>query len=252
MLRRLLVIGTIFAPVACAGLLDLDPGTPRAAVDGGDAGEQADAAVPPDAAPRRCLTARANGFYCDDFDEPGRTDPSANEAKATDAPDKLSLVTDVAWSSPRSLQAKYLNTGFPRGYLSMPWKVEGESFHMTMMVRVAREGISVGDVFTIAELYEVAGRNDNSYRIQLTPLQNAIEIRLKQAGLVLAYHPQSLPYDDWHEITMRFKGRNAYLELDGDALSSPTVEVSGDYDVFFGVFAGAPVTVNLDDVEIGP
>lgn len=259
MLRRLIAIATIVAPLACAcaGVLGLDPGTLRedaAAADAGgeDAAEDTAVPVPPDAAPRGCAKALATGSYCDDFDEPGRTDPSAREAKATDAPEKLSLVTTFAKSSPRSLQAKYLNTGFPQGYLTMPWTVAGNSFHITMAVRVAREDISVGDAFAIAQLFEVPGRDGIAYTIHLTPRQEAVEVRLKAAATVLAFHQKTIPYDEWHEVSMRFNARYAYLEVDGDAVSEGTPELTGDYDVSFGLNAFAPATVFLDDVEIGP
>jgi hypothetical protein len=257
MLRRLIAIATIVAPCACAGLLDLDPGTLRASEDGGppaDAAPAEEDGPVPDAAPRGCKSALGSGIYCDDFDEPGRTDPSAREAKAVDeAKSALSLSDEFAKSPPRSLEAKYLNTGgTPRAYLTMPWKGVNRSFHMTMAVRVAREGISVGDPFIIADLQEAPGRDGTSYTIHLTPGQEAIEIRLREASSTLAFHPKSFRYDEWHVIAMRFQARYAYLELDGESVSEGVSELTGDYDVHFGLFAVAPVTVFLDNVEIGP
>jgi hypothetical protein len=260
MLRRLIAIATIVtAPCACAGLLDLDPGTLRAT--GAEAGADSDVTPPPeedgpaaDAAPRGCKSALGSGVYCDDFDESGRTDPSAREAKAVDeAKDSLSLSDEFSFSPPRSLQAKYLNTGgTPRAYLSMPWHVAGGTFRMTMAVRVARAGISVGDPLVIGELQEVPGRDGIQYAIQLTPRQEGIEVRLREANVTLIYHLDSFPYDEWHVIAMRFQGKYAYLELDGKAVSEGTAELTGDYDVHFGIYAFAPATVFLDNVEIGP
>lgn len=255
MLRRLIVIATIVtAPCACAGLLDLDPGTLRttadAAPDSDIIGPDADQ---PDAAPRGCTAAPGSGTYCDDFDDPDRTDPSAREAKAPDeVKDSLSLSDTLSLSPERSLEAKYLNTGFPRAYLTMPWKVDANSFHMTMAVRVSRSGITVGEPFTICELLQAPGRQGVAYTIQLTPRQDRIEVRLRASVAVLAFHDQTIPYDEWHELSMRFQGRYAYLSIDGDSVSEGTAELSGDYSVSFGLAAYSPATIHLDNVEIGP
>lgn len=259
MLRRPVVIATIlFAPCACAGLLDLDPGTPRETADGGaeagsDSGDLPPDANSPDAAPRGCKAASGSGIYCDDFDDPGRTDPNAHEAKAADeVKDSLALTEQLSFSPKRSLEAKYLNTGFPRAMLTLPWKMETPSFHMTMAIRVVRAGISVGDPITIAQILEAPGRNGVDYSIQLTPRQEAIEVRLKNSATVLAFHDQSLPYDEWHEVSMRFQGRYVYLSIDGDSVSEGAAELTGDWTASFGLTAFAPATVYLDNVEIGP
>lgn len=255
MLARLIVIATLVtAPCACAGLLDLDPGTLRDATEAGpDSGDLPPDANPPDAAPRGCKAATGSGIYCDDFDDPGRTDPNAREAKAADeVKDSLSLTEQFSFSPKRSLEAKYLNTGFPRALLTLPWKMENASFHMTLAVRVARDGISVGDAFTIGQILEAPGRNGVDYSIQLTPRQEAIEVRLKNSSTVLAFHDRAIPYDEWHEVSMRFQGRYVYLGIDGDSVSEGAAELTGDWTASFGLAAFAPATVYLDNVEIGP
>lgn len=256
MLRRLIAIATLAAPVACAGLLDLDPGTLRGATAeaGPDADPDTGTGVTTDgpATARGCSKALAPGVYCDDFDDPGRTDPSAREAKALEAPEKLSLVTNIFESSPRSLQAKYGSEGFPNAFLTTPERKVEDSFHLTMALRVARDGISQGDPFMVGEVEEVPGRAGRTYSFHLTPRQEAVELRLKQGSGVLAFHQKTIPYDEWHVISMRFQGRYAYLELDGDAVSEGVPELTGDYNVHFGLVAFAPVTVFLDNVEIGP
>jgi hypothetical protein len=258
MFRRLIAIATLSAPAACAGLLELDPGTLRAVTDGGPETSipMADTSTSEslDAGPRGCSNALAPGVYCDDFDEPGRTDPSAREAKAGDAPEKLSLVDDVFLSPPRSLRAAYGDTGFPRAYLTTPGRTIGSTFHVTMALRVQRAGVSVGDPFIVAELHEVAEptADGRSFALHLTPRQEAVELRLRASSLVLALHQKTMPYDEWHEVSMQFNGKNAYLELDGDAVSEGTAEIAGDYYVHFGLWAAAPVTVFLDNVELGP
>jgi hypothetical protein len=261
MIRRFLAIATIAAPIACAGLLELDPGTARVGADGGPDSEadtatgETETGTGGEAGPRGCASALAKGFYCDDFDEPGRTDPSARDAKASEDAGNLSLVTTFAKSSPRSLQAKYLPfPAFPRGYLTTPSrKVTGE-FHLTMQVRIAREGISQGEAFMIGELQEVPGRDGTTYTIHLTPRQEHVELRLKQGPVVLVWHQNNIPYDEWHLVTMRFNARQAYLALDGDAVNAAggVNDLDSDFYVHFGLEAFSPATVYLDDVEIGP
>lgn len=253
MIRRLVVSLTIVAPAACAGVLGLDPGTLRAPADSGpdvETGAEPEADAAPEA--RGCVNALGPGIYCDDFDEPGRTDPSAREAKATDGADSLSLVTDVFKSAPRALKATYVASGFPRGYLTMPRRGVDGSFHLTLKVRVPRDGITQGSPFIVAELQEVEGREGITYSIHLTPRQDAIELKLREASGTLIFHSKTFPYDEWHVLSMQFSGRSAFIELDGDSVSGGTPELTGDYYVHFGLYAFAPTTVFLDDVEIGP
>lgn len=245
---RLLAIVACCAAGACAGVLGLDPGTLREAPDAGvDAA--VDAGEPVEAGPRGCANALGEGIYCDDFDEPGRTDPGAREGKMLSGDAGIELSTAFFRSAPRSLKVSYRGAmDFPRAYLTLPRTLDG-AFHLRMAIRVVR-GASPNTVI-VAELAEVAGREGVTYAIALDPRESGIELSLREASLALTRHPKTFSYDEWHTIEMRFRDRYAYIELDGESVSAGVPVVEGDYDVHFGLQSYAPVTVYLDDVEIG-